>query len=138
MAQQIIGQGPGNLVPDTETKMFLCAGTIARGDVVTMSGDDGYSIIVGTDVLPPIGVASFEGGVAGDWIKVVTSGFCDYLTCTATNIVDKDLLWCDSSGDAAGITTGDDMSEESGSVFGMALQAQSGTTITAALIFKRI
>lgn len=138
MAQQSIGQGPGNLVPDTETKMFLCAGTIAKGDVVTMSGTTGYSIIVGTNVLPPVGVASIEGGASGDWIQVVTSGFCDYLTCTATNIVDKDLLYVDASGDAAGVTVGDDLGVQVGAIFGQALQAEESTTITKALIFKLV
>jgi len=138
MAGQSIPQGPGNAVPHTEKRSYKCAGTIARGDLVTFSGDDGYSIVACTNVLPPIGVAQDAGGVSGDWIEIVICGFCNYLTCTATNIVDKDLLYSDASADAAGVTVGDDLGTEVGSLVGMSLQAQSGTTLTAAYIFKKV
>ena len=135
MAQHSIGQGEHYLVPDTEVKKYLCAGTVTKGDVVTSTGVTGYSIIICTNILPPLGVAA-ESGTTGQWIDVVVSGFCDFLTCTATNIVEYDLLYVDASSDAAGVTYGDDLGIQQGGIFGVALEAEASTTITAAMIYK--
>ena len=74
MAQQILGQGPGNLVPDSETKMFLANGAVVKGDVVGLTGSTGYTVDQATATLiKPIGVAKESG--TDVWIEVVISGF---------------------------------------------------------------
>jgi hypothetical protein len=132
-------QGPGNLTPYTEKQKFLLAGTVAKGDVLTFSGATGYTVIIGSNILTPIGVAA-QAGVAGDWIDVIVHGFCDYLTCTTTDVTASMGLYAAASGDcfglapaASGATPG-----HIGHPFGIALQDQTGTTITAAWIFKNI
>jgi len=133
MSQQI-ATGPGNTTPGTVFKeMQATAATIAKGDIVALSTDSGYTIIKCTNVMSPIGVAA-EDFAASAWGKVIVRGFCSFLTCTATNIDDLDLLYCDSASAAAGITVGSDIGVEAGAFIGVTLQAQTGTTITAAYI----
>lgn len=137
MSSSQIKQGPGNLTPYTEKQSFLLAGTVARGDVVTFSGATGYTVVIGSEVLPAIGVAA-EAGVAGDWIDVIVHGFCDYLTCTTTDVADKAHLYPATGGDCVGFLPATTGATYIGSPFGISLQAQTGTTITAAWIFKNI
>ena len=137
MAQPRINPGPGNLSPFTEKRKYLCVGTVTKGDVVTFSGTTGYSIAIGSNILPPIGVAAETGGT-GDWIDVVISGFCNFLTCGTTDIDINDMLYATAAGDCDGIPYGTSVGVQGGGIFGMALEAQASTTITAAHIFKRV
>lgn len=144
MSQQSIGQGPGNLVPDTETKQFLCNGAIAKGDVVGLflTGATGYKIDqCTTTTIPPIGVAA-ASGADGEWIPVVVSGFCDYVTNDGTDVVAGDMLV-----GGAGVAIPKTLVEaetDAGHVgwvfqiFGQSLGAETGTTCTECVIFKRI
>ena len=137
MSKQI-GTGQSNKVPGTiYATVQATAATIAKGDIVALSGETGYTVIKCTNVMTPVGVAA-EDFAASGWGKIITRGFCNYLTCTATNIVDGDLLYCDANSDAAGVTVGDDLGVEVGAIIGVALQAQTGTTITAAYISPAI
>ena len=137
MSSSQIKQGPGNLVPYTEKQQFLLAGTVTKGDVVTFSGATGYTIEIGAIALPVVGVAA-ESGVAGDWIDVIVHGFCDYLTCTTTDVPDKAYLFQAAIGDCIGTASAATGAAYVGPAFGVSLQAQTGTTITAAWIFKNI
>ena len=139
MAQQWIGPGPGNLVPETEHKSFKAAATIVKGDVIAFSGATGYTVALATDVLPPIGVAA-EAAASGEWSDVVVSGFCDAVICTATDVGDKDMLISVAAGECDGVPYGTDVGAggEQGTVFGHPLQAQTDLLITKAWIYKKI
>lgn len=132
-----IKQGPGNLVPYTEKQLFLAAEAISKGDVVTFSGATGYTIAVGAIALPVVGVAA-EDIASGAWGKVIVHGFCDYLTCTTTDVPDKAYLFQAATGDCIGTASAATGAAYVGPAFGVSLQAQTGTTITAAWIFKNI
>jgi len=133
MSQQI-ATGPGNPNPATVIRSLKAtAATIAKGDVVALSGATGYTIIKCTNVMTPIGVAA-EDFAASAWGNVIVRGFCNFLTCTATDIVDGDLLYVDANSDAAGVTVGTDIGVQAGAFIGVTLQAQTSTTITAAYI----
>ena len=141
MAQQFVGQGPGNLVPDTETKMFLANGTVTKGDVVGLLVGalpmTGYTVDQCSATIQAIGVAAETG--TDVWIKVVVSGFCDFVTNDGTDVVAGDYLL-----GAAGVAQPGTIAElESDAsdiiqVFGQSLSEQTGTTCTEVLIFKRI
>ncbi|HUV62947.1 MAG TPA: hypothetical protein VMW24_03560, partial [Sedimentisphaerales bacterium] len=129
-----VSSGPGNAVAGTEVReMKATAAAIAKGDIVSLSGETGYTILKCTNAMVPCGVAA-EDFAASAWGKVVTAGFCDYLTCTGTDIVDLDLLYVDANSDAAGVTVGDDLGVQNGAVLGVTLQAQAGTTLTQSYI----
>ena len=132
-----IKQGPGNLKPYTEKQEFLLAGTVAKGDLVTFSGATGYTVVQGAIAKSVVGVAA-ESGVSGDWIKVITHGFCDYLTCTSTDISDGQVLFAAASGACIGTTPAATGAAYVCGPFGVSLQDQTGTTITAAWIYKNI
>jgi hypothetical protein len=128
--------GPGNLVPDTEYKQFLCTATVVKGDVVTASGTTGAGCAPASNILPPIGVAA-ESGLTGDWIKVITAGFCDYVT-VATGAHTGEMLYAVAGGDCTGAAYGTHIGTQGGGIFGIALQDHATTVLTAAHIFKRL
>jgi len=139
MAQQPIGQGPGNLVPDSETKMFLANGAIVKGDVVGLTGVTGYTVDQATaTTILPIGVAAESG--TDVWIEVVVSGFCDFVTNDGTDVVAGDFLIA-----VAGAAAPKTLVEASGDaavgwqvqIFGQSLGAETGTTCTEVMIYKR-
>jgi len=144
MSQQQIGQGPGNLVPDTEYKEFLCNGAIAKGDVVglLLTGTTGYTIDqCTTTTIPPIGVAA-ESGADGTWIKVVVSGWCDYVTNDGTDVVAGDML-VGGAGVAIPYTLAEVQADAGhvgwfGQIIGQSLGAETGTTCTECIIYKKI
>ena len=137
MAQAQILHGPGNAVPYTEKRQFKANGAITKGDVLTFYGTTGYTVDQASDILPPIGVAA-ETAADGEWFDVIISGFCDNVTCTTTDVGEYDMLYAVAGGDCDGIPYGTDVGVQGGGIFGMSLQAQTGTTITAAIIFKRV
>ena len=134
MAQQVLGQGPGNLVPDSETRMFLANGAVVKGDVLTVL-TNGYTVDQCSTILPGLVVAKESG--TDVWIECVVGGFCDFITNDGTDIVANDLLYS-GAGVAVPLALGTDIGVQGGGCFGMSLQAQTGTTITAAIIFKRV
>lgn len=141
MAQQILGQGPGNLVPDTETKMFLANGAVVKGDVVGLlvgtAPMTGYTVDQCSATIQAIGVAAESG--TDVWIEVVISGFCDFVTNDGTDVVAGDYLL-----GAAGVAQPGTIAElESDAsdiiqVFGQSLSEETGTTCTEVIIFKHI
>ncbi len=140
MAQQPLGQGPGNLVPDSETKMFLANGAVVKGDVVGLSGVTGYTVDqANATTILPIGVAK-EGGT-DVWIEVVISGFCDFVTNDGTDVVAGDFLIA-VAGEAVPVTLAEAGATGSAdtefAIFGQSLGAETGTTCTEAIIFKRL
>lgn len=144
MSQQIVGQGPGNLVPDTEYKLFLANGAIAKGDVVGFlvgTSATGYTIDqCTTTTIAPIGVAA-ETVADGQWCRVVVSGYCDYVTNDGTDIVAGDFL-VGGAGVAVPKTAaeiaGDSTVGWMAQIFGQALDAETGTTLTEAIIYKKV
>jgi hypothetical protein len=85
VAETDIPAGPGNLKGEQEYKLFLVGTAVTRGQVVThqASSITGYTIQPGSEILVPIGVAA-ESGAAGEWVRVLVAGYCDYLTKNAT------------------------------------------------------
>lgn len=132
-----IKSGPGNLVPYTEKQEFLLAGTVAKGDLVTFSGSTGYTVVQGAVAKTVVGVAA-KAGVSGEWIPVIVHGFCDNLTCTSTDISDGQALFASASGACIGTTPAATGAAYVCGPFGVSLQDQTGTTITAAWIYKNI
>jgi hypothetical protein len=134
MSQALIGQGPGNPAGDSEIKQFKCNGAVAKGDVLSLYGATGYVVDQASAALVPIGVAA-EVGADGDWINVVTRGFCNYVTNEDTNMAIGDLLFAAAGGTAKKVTYGSDLGIQQGGILGMTLQAETGTTCTAVLLF---
>jgi len=153
MAQQVIGQGPGNNVPDSHTKMFKCAATITKGWAVALSGEDAVDALQVTygeaaykhgttiegaitgvhDAIHGIGFAK-ESGVLGGWIEVVVGGFCDYIV-TDGSVVEGDHLVPTAS---AGVVEGTAGTTSSILGFGIALIDDASTLLTAAIVEPHI
>ena len=131
-----IGQGPGNLVPDTQVMRFLANGAVVKGDVLTLTGTTGYTVDQCSAILPPIGVAMESG--TDVWIKVCVGGFCDSVTCTVTDLAAYDLLTAVAAGECDGIAAGSVTAAGIGIVFGMTLAAVTGIEVTSAIIFNRL
>jgi len=109
MSNQQIGQGPGNVVPDSTYRLFKCAAAVTKGWAVTLSGDTACAALVAagdadaitglvvegadTDVVDGAGIVGFamETGAANGWIKVCTGGFCDYVI-TDESVAEGDHL----------------------------------------------
>lgn len=141
MAQKLINQGPGNLIPDRTHRRFLCSAAITAGDVVSLTGVTGYTIVAGSATLVPIGVA-VETGAAGDWINVCVRGFCSLVTQDGDNQTEGDFLYAGANADADGGVFGTTdcgaATGIAGGVFGITLQAETGLSNTACLIMPGI
>ena len=137
MAQKLISQGPGNLIPDRTHRRFLCSATITAGDVVSLTGATGYTIVGGSATLCPIGVA-VETGAAGAWIDVCVRGFCALVTNNDDNQTEGDFLYAGANADAdAGVFGTTDCGAATGiagGVFGITLAATNTTSSTSCLI----
>jgi hypothetical protein len=142
MSQIQIGQGPGNLVPDSEQRQFLAAAAIGRGQVVTLdigaSGiAKGYTVEPadsdGTNLDLVVGVAA-EDIASGAWGNVVVSGYCAYVLTDGSVAIGDPLVPHTVAGEASTMAAG-----EEHLVFGMALSTDTGTTeYSDAIIFKRV
>jgi hypothetical protein len=145
MSQQIIGQGPGNLVPNTETLKFKCTAAIPKGSPVFLSpvsvtDAKGTSYVAGCCITKAvvqadvIGVAN-ELGADGDWIEVTISGLIPYLL-TDGSVAEGQLLvpTAASLADGVAVATGSLLA------FGMALDADTAGNLLVenAVMFKRI
>ena len=131
MSQQLIGQGPGNLVPDSEVKQFLANGAVVKGDVLALTGTTGYTVDQCTATTKPIGVAAESG--TDVWIDVVVSGFCSYITTDGGVAAGQALIPA-----AAGVCDSETLDTNPAFEFGLALAADVSTVLSAALIFKTI
>lgn len=143
MSQQMVGQGPGNLNPDTEYKQFLANGAIAKGDIVGFYGATGYTVDqANATTILPIGVAA-EAAADGEWFNVVVSGFCNYVKNDGTDVVAYDFLVSDANGVAIPYTLVEAETDAGhvgfqNQIFGQSLQADTGTVCTAVMVYKRI
>ena len=143
MAQKLINQGPGNLIPDRTHRLFLCSATIVKGVFVCLTGATGYTIVTGNagGTLVPIGVA-VEAGAAGQWINVCVRGFCDLVTNNGDDQAEGDYLYSGANGTVdAGIVGTTDAGTATlieGGTFGITLQVETGTSSTACLIMPGI
>jgi hypothetical protein len=143
MAQKLINQGPGNLIPDWTNRKYLCSAAITAGDVVTLTGVTGYTIVGGSAILCPIGVA-VETGVAGAWIDVCVRGFCALVTNNGDNQTEGDFLYAGATATAdAGVYGTTDVGAAApngiaGGIFGITLMAEYGTSSTACFIMPGI
>jgi len=140
MAQQIIGQGPGNLVPDSEKKQYLASAAITKGQVVALvtgAGTASYSIVAadsdGTNLDVVVGVAA-ESIASGAWGDVYVSGYCPYVLTDGTVAVGDPLVPHTVAGEASVMAAGEEHIR-----FGHALSTDTGTTeYCDAIIFKRV
>ena len=115
MAQQTIGQGPGNLSPEKEFKTVknTHGAAITKGQWVAIDtvDDNGYTVVL-ADV-DAVGTALAVGVVADASIaddafgRIQVSGFCDYATGD-TNVAAGDFL---AIGSTAGTVTGYDLTD---------------------------
>jgi hypothetical protein len=129
-----------NQVPNTETKMYKANGAIAKGDVVGLlvsTGQTGYTVDqTNGSTIAPVGVAA-ETAVDGAWFQVVVGGYCNYVTNNGTDIVAGDYLVA-GAGVAVPTTTAEiALTTCSPHLFGQALEAETGTTLTTAIIYKK-
>ena len=143
MAQKLINQGPGNLIPDRTHRLFLCSAAIAKGVFVCLTGATGYTIVTGNagGTLAPIGVA-VEAGADGQWINVCVRGYCDYLTNDDTNQAEGDFLYSGANGTAntgvRGTADAGTASNMAGGTFGVTLAVVTSTTGTNVLVMPGI
>lgn len=145
MAQfQTIGQGPGNLVPDSEIKSFRCGAAVTLGWGVALSGATAVTALGGdytlglvvegcdTSAADTAGVVGYalESGSQGDWIKVVVGGYVPTVI-TDGSVAEGDHLIPTASPGIMGGTAGGTRDLIG---FGVALDADSSTTLTGAYI----
>lgn len=143
MSQIQIEQGPGNLVPITEKRKFLANGAITKGQIVGFYGATGYTVDqANATTILPIGVAA-ETAADGAWFDVVISGFCDYVTNDGTDVVAYDFLVSSAAGVAIPYTLAEAETDAThvgfqNQIFGQSLEAETSTTCTAVMIYKRV
>jgi hypothetical protein len=130
MAQKSIGQGPGNLFADTETKMFLANAAITAGQVVSLTFDKGAQsyYIDPADYDVASAAQSVVAGVAKDsiaagaWGEVYVSGYCPYVLTDGGVAAGDPLVAHTVAGEADTFADG-----EEEQVFGYALSTDTGT-----------
>ena len=143
MSQQQIGQGPGNLTPNTEKRSYKANGSIAKGDLVGFYGTTGYTVDqANATTILAIGVAA-EAATDGQWFDVVISGFCDYVKNDGTDVVAYDYLVPSASGTAIPYTLAEAATDAGNvgfqaQIFGQSLGAETGTVCTQVIVFKRV
>ena len=136
MSQKIVGQGPGNLAPDQEIKQFLAGEAIAIGQVLTIIDADttGYTVgLADSDDTNDLVIGVAAAAIAsGAWGPVIVSGWIPYLV-TDGNVTAGCGLCLTATAGSAGIAT-----IGTHDIFGQALEMDSGTVCTKALMFKRL
>ena len=142
MAQKRIGQGVGNVAPDREYREFLANGTVTKGEFVGFVGTTGYTVDqANITTCKAIGVARETG--TDVWIKVQISGHCDFVTNDGTDVVAYDYLCSDATGHAVPYTTAE-LSTAGGTegyefhCIGQSLEAETGTTCTNVMLYKKL
>ena len=142
MSHLQIEGGPGNLTPGSEFRQFLANGAIVKGECVGFVGVTGYTVDqANATTILPIGVAMESG--TDVWIKVCIGGFCNYVTNDGTDVVAYDFLVSTAAGVAVPYTLVEAETDAAhvgfqNQIFGQSLQADTGTTCTACIIFRRI
>ena len=142
MSHLQIEGGPGNLTPSSEFRQFLANGAIVKGECVGFVGVTGYTVDqANATTILPIGVAMESG--TDVWIKVCIGGFCNYVTNDGTDVVAYDFLVSTAAGVAVPYTLVEAETDAAhvgfqNQIFGQSLQADTGTTCTACIIFRRI
>ena len=137
MAQSSITQGPGNLVPDSETKMYLAAGAITAGQLVRLSGATGYTVAAGTNALAPIGVAE-ETVASGKWLEVTVSGYTGQTLTTSGAADAGDLLVAAASGACVAVAPASVTEAQHGLVVGQALASDVSNALVGVTVFKKV
>ncbi len=130
MAEQLIGQGEGNLVPDSKIKKYLLNEACDAGDCVSIVGASGYTVEQ-TDATTDDGIGVVRvAGVAGAWVEVYVGGYCPKVLCDS-GMAAGDYL-------AAGATAGsaDDSTTKTALTFGLALTPYASGFCTAILFDK--
>ena len=139
MSEGRIGQGPGNLVPNSTVSQYLAGGTITRGQVValeTAQGSASYSVVP-SDVdaaatANVVGVAK-EAAADGDWFDVYVKGYCPYMLCDGSVTIDTMVIPDATAGYATDV-----VADHEHKVFGVALATDAGAgTAVAAMLFGR-
>ena len=145
MSDQRIGQGPGNLVPDSDTKEFLAGEAIAIGELVALSTAAtgtarGYTVVLAdsgaaaTTIV--VGVAS--AAVAdGDWGTFYTGGYVPMVKTDGSVSLGDWLVAHTVDGEVSTMADG-----EEEQVIGMATAADGDGTLDAdqacIIFFKRV
>ena len=135
--------GPGNLTPYTEKRQYLANGAITKGEIVGFYGVTGYTVDqANATTILPIGVAA-ETAADGQWFDVIIAGFCNYVTNDGTDVVAYDFLVSSAAGVAIPYTLVEAETDAAhvgfqNQIFGQSLQADTGTTCTAVIIFRRV
>lgn len=148
MSNQQIGQGPGNVIPDSTFRMFKCAAAVTKGWAVALSGEAACAALVSagdadaitglcvegadTDIADGTGIIGYamETGAALAWIRVCTGGFCNYII-TDNSVAEGDHLIPTASPGVVGGTVGTTRSLLG---CGIALDADSGTLLSKAFV----
>ena len=138
MANQVVGQGPGNLVPDSEKKMFLSGAAFSLGDLVALSGATGYTVVEATATLVPIGIAEKAATAAGEWVPVTVSGYTATTVTTDGNADAGDVLVSAAGGACVAVAPGSLAAGQAEHAVGVALAADSSTSLSGVMVFKKL
>jgi len=105
MSEQMIGQGEGNLVPDTKAKKYLLSEAAIVGDWVVLVGTTGYTVEL-SDAADEfiVGVVKVAGA-AGDWVEVIVGGYCAVASCDSGTTAGEFLDSGTTAGEALGTAT---------------------------------
>lgn len=137
------GCGPLSLEADKEFRQYKANGAITKGEIVAFFGTTGYTVDqANATTLLPIGVAS-ETAADGAWFQVQVGGLCNYVTNDGTDVVAYDFLVSNASGVAIPYTLVEAETDAAhvgfqNQIFGQSLQADTGTTCTAVMLYKRV
>lgn len=134
--------GPLSPYADKEFRQYKANGAITKGEIVGFYGVTGYTVDqANATTIPGIGVAA-ETAADGQWFKVQVGGLCDYVTNDGTDVVAYDLLVSSAAGVAIPYTpaeiAGDATVGFMVQVIGQSLQADTGTTCTAVMLYKKV
>ena len=139
MSDQMIGQGPGNLVPDSEVKKYLSSAAVVVGQCVGISGTTGYTAgPCNVTTIPGFGIALTAASAAGEWFDVCVSGYCALATNDGTNVVLGDLLYSGASGTVTPLVNGAAQTLVAGGLVGQANASETGTSCVGITVFKKL
>lgn len=131
-----VGTGEGNPNPQTYYETVKAGVAISKGQLVTISHSaaDGYTVVLANSGAVAtgkvFGVAK-EAIASGSFGEVIVKGFCDYMVTDGGVTSGQALL----SGGTAGAAHGAAITTANSYIFGQAMAADSGTVLTAAMIF---
>ena len=137
------GCGPLSPEPDREFRQYKANGAITKGEIVGFYGTTGYTVDqANATTILGIGVAR-ETAADGQWFQVQVGGLCDYVTNDGTDVVAYDFLVSSSAGVAIPYTLVEAETDAGhvgfqNQIIGQSLQADTGTTCTAVMLYKRV